>query len=89
MKTPPWRTVLPVEETGRFTREQLETAVNVVMERRRAYAVSRPLMVRERGPGWGAPPPPAPPGVGTPEPEPEPYVRPRRGRGRRRPEAGR
>lgn len=85
MKTTPWRTVLPVEETGRFTREQLAVAVNEVMERRRAYAVSRPLMARERGPGWSVPLPPVQPAS---IPEPEPYVRPRRGRGRKRPEAG-
>lgn len=87
MKTTPWRTVLPVEETGRFTREQLEVAVNVVMERRRAHAASRPLVARERGPAWGGPLPPAHPAAA--EPEPEPYVRPRRGRGRKRPEADR
>jgi len=87
MNATPWRTVLPVDETGRFTREQLEIAVNEVMERRRAYAASRPLVARERGPQWGAPLPPARPAAAAPEPE--PYVRPRRGRGRRRPEAGR
>lgn len=87
MKTPPWRTVLPVKETGRFTHEQLEGAVNAVMERRRSCAIGRPLIVRERGPGYGVPTPPAQPPA--PAAEPEPYSRPRRGRRRKRPEADR
>ncbi len=82
MNMPPWRTVLPVEETGRFTREQLDDAVCLVMERRRA---GRPMVVRERGPEWGVPaPPPEAPAAS----EPVPYSAPRRRRGRRRPEAG-
>ena len=86
MKPLPWRTVLPVEETGRFTREQLENAVDIVIAQRRAYAAGRPMILRETGPEWGvAPPRPQAPAAPA---EPVPYERPRRSRGRKRPEAG-
>ena len=86
MKPLPWRTVLPVEDTGRFTREQLENAVSTVMERRRAHAAGRPMIVRERGPEWGVDPPPAQAPAAPAEPV--PYGRARRSRARKRPEAG-
>jgi hypothetical protein len=81
MKEKPWRTVLPVKETGRFTHQQLEDAVNAVIEMRRVHDLGRPLMVRERGPEWGKPVPPPPPA--TPA-EPVPYEFARRGRRNRR-----
>lgn len=83
MKPLPWRTVLFGDDTGRFSREELDNAVRTVMERRLAYAATRPLMVRECGPEWGVPLPPRP--VDAVQPEPVPYGRPRRtGGGRRR-----
>ena len=82
MKPLPWRTVLFGDDTGRFSREQLDHAVRTVMERRQVYEASRPLMVRECGPGWGVPRPPREP---DPAPiDPVPYGRPRRGGGGRR-----
>jgi len=88
MEEKPWRTVLPVKETGRFTRQQLEDAVNAVIELRRAHDPGRPLMVRERGPEWGKPVPPAPAEAQPAEPVPYEFARRGRRSRRRRPEGG-
>jgi hypothetical protein len=82
MKPLPWRTVLFGDDTGRFSREQLDHAVRTVMEQRQAYAATRPMMVRECGPGWGVPLPPREADAAPPEPV--PYGRARRANGGRR-----
>jgi hypothetical protein len=84
MKMTSWRTVLPVDETGRFTTQQLDRAVCLVMDRRRSHASSRPMIAPVARLAADPPSAPAARPVRTPAPKP----RPRRGARRRKPQAG-